>query len=183
MECSACAISGHKPTRFKWKYNENNNGCKRLKRRVRDQLIRLYEQGVRRFYLDGSLGVDIWAGELLLELKEQPEYSDIELVLVLPFPRHDAEWDKVSRQRLSRLRQRSTEVVVAGTSENPPAVNFKLRDQYLINHTDCVLAVYDNNPEDRSAVNRVVTYARRKNMPITLLHPDSAVASYENQEG
>ena len=59
MECNACVISSHKPTRFKWKYNENNNGCTRLKRRVRDQLIRLHEQGVRRFYLDGSLGVDI----------------------------------------------------------------------------------------------------------------------------
>jgi uncharacterized phage-like protein YoqJ len=53
-----CAITGHRPTRFKFKYNENNNGCKRLKKRLRDQFIDLYGQGVRRFYLGGALGVD-----------------------------------------------------------------------------------------------------------------------------
>ena len=89
MEYKACAITGHRPTRFKWKYNENNNGCKRLKRRLKEQFVLFYEQGVRRFYVGGALGVDLWSGELLLELKEQPEYSDIELVLVLPFDGHD----------------------------------------------------------------------------------------------
>ena len=38
-----CAITGHRPTRFKWKYDENNNSCKRLKKRMRDQFVLLYE--------------------------------------------------------------------------------------------------------------------------------------------
>lgn len=36
-------------------------------------------QGVRRFYIGGSLGLDLWAGEILMELKQQPEYGEIEL--------------------------------------------------------------------------------------------------------
>lgn len=43
MEYKACAITGHRPTRFKWKYNENNNGCKRLKRRLKEQFVLFYE--------------------------------------------------------------------------------------------------------------------------------------------
>lgn len=62
MELHACAVTGHRPTRFKWKYNENNNGCKRLKKRMHDQFIVLYEKGVRRFLVGGALGVDQWAG-------------------------------------------------------------------------------------------------------------------------
>ena len=42
-----CAITGHRPTRFRFKYDENNNGCKRIKKRIRDQLMLLYEQGFR----------------------------------------------------------------------------------------------------------------------------------------
>ena len=42
MELRTCAVTGHRPTRFKWKYNENNNGCKRLKKRMHDQFIVLY---------------------------------------------------------------------------------------------------------------------------------------------
>lgn len=181
MEYKTCAITGHRPTRFKWKYNENNNGCKRLKRRLKEQFALLYEQGVRKFYIGGALGVDLWSGELLLELKEQPEYSGIELVLALPFARHDADWDQKSRHRLSILRQHSTEVVIVGTTENPPAVNYKLRNQYMVDHADCLLAVYDNERSFRSGTMQTVSYARRKNMPITLIHPDSAAISFENQ--
>ena len=107
MEYIACAITGHRPTRFKWKYNENNNGCRRLKRRLKEQLVQLYNKGVHRFYVGGALGVDLWSGELLMDLKEQPEYSEIEVILVLPFVGHDDNWDKASRHRLSVLRQHS----------------------------------------------------------------------------
>ena len=177
MECRVCAITGHRPTRFK--YNENNNGCRRLKRRLKDQLVSLYEQGVRRFYIGGALGVDMWSGELLLELKEQPEYSEIELVLALPYSGHDAGWDKRSRYRLSVLRQHSAEVLVVGSTENPPAVNYKLRNQYMVDHADCLLAVYDNERNLRSGTMQTVNYARKKKLPITLIHPDSAAISYE----
>lgn len=56
-----------------------------------EQFKRLYdEHGVRRYYVGGALGVDMWAGELILRLKEQPGYGDIELVVVLPFEGHDS---------------------------------------------------------------------------------------------
>jgi len=97
----SCAITGHRPTRFKWKYKEDNTGCKRLKKRMHDQFISLYEQGVRRFYVGGALGTDMWAGEILLRLKEQPEYANIELVVTLPFEGHDLDWDQRSRDRMA----------------------------------------------------------------------------------
>lgn len=181
MEYRACAITGHRPTRFKWKYIEQNNGCRRLKRRIKEQLAQFYEKGVRRFYIGGDLGVDIWAGEMLLELKEQPEYSEIELVLVLPFSGHDKDWYPKDRRRLAGLRQQCTDVIIAGTTENSPAVNYKLRDQYMVEHSDCLLAVYDNAPDNHYSVDKVVNYSRKKKLGITLIHPDSAQVSYENQ--
>ena len=177
---TACAITGHRPTRFKWKYNENDNNCKRLKRRLKEQLAALYDQGVRRFYIGGALGVDMWSGELLAELKEQPEYGEIELVLVLPFVGYDRDWNPGSKHRLSILRQRSAGVIVVGKPENPPADNYRARNQYMVNHADCLLAVYDNNRQFRSGTMQTVNYARRKGLPITLIHPDSAEVSYES---
>lgn len=29
----SCAITGHRPARFKWKYKENDTRCKRLKKK------------------------------------------------------------------------------------------------------------------------------------------------------
>lgn len=179
MNLNACAITGHRPTRFKWKYNENDNDCKRLKRRLKEQLAALYDQGVHQFYIGGALGVDIWSGELLLELKEQPEYSEIELVLVLPFKGYDQDWDLKSKHRLSVLRQNSAEVIVAGTLVNSPTNNYRQRNQYMVDHAGCLLAVYDNDRQLRSGTMQTVNYARRKGLPITLIHPDSVNVSYE----
>lgn len=80
-----CAITGHRPTRFPFKYNENDSRCRRIKRRLREQFILLYQHGVRRFLVGGALGVDQWSGEILLKLQLEHEYRDIELVVVLPY--------------------------------------------------------------------------------------------------
>ena len=50
----------------------------------------------------------------------------------------------------------------------------------MVNHADCLLAVYDNVRQLRSGTMQTVNYARRKGLPITLIHPDSAEVSYES---
>ncbi len=179
MDYKTCTIAGCRPTRFKWKYKEHNEGCQRLKNQIREQLALLCEQGVRRFLMGGSLGVDLWAGDILLELKEQ--YNDIELILVLPYAKHDRDWDKRDRHRLSVLRQHSSEVLITGTEEAAPVDNFKKRDQYMIRHSDRLLAVHDCDPKDHSGIAQVVNYSRKKKLSIILIHPDSSAVSYENQ--
>ena len=173
MELHTCAVTGHRPTRFKWKYKENNNGCKRLKKRMHDQFVALYEKGVRRFLVGGSLGVDQWAGEIILRLKEEPEYSDIELVVVLPFPGHDEQWDARSRERLAFLIRHSAECVTAGKSAGRES--YTQRDRYMVDHADCLLAVYDDENNLRSNTMRMVSYANSKGLCTVLIHPDTAV--------
>lgn len=175
MEVSAkmktCAITGHRPTRFKFKYKENYAGCKRLKKRLHDQFILLYEQGVRRFLVGGALGVDMWSGEILLELKKQPEYSDIELVIVLPHPGHDARWDKRSKKRMEYLLEHCTEQLTIGTDASPES--FHKRNRYLVDHADCLVAVYDNNRTVRSGTGQTVQYTEKIGKPIVMIQPDT----------
>lgn len=177
MEEKACTIAGCRPTRFKWKYKEHNEGCQRLKDQIKEQLIPLCNQGIRRFYIGGSLGVDLWTGQILMDLKAQPEYADIELILALPYARHDKDWDRRDRQRLSFLRQHCTEVVITGTAESAPVDNFKKRDQYMVAHSDYLLAVHDNAPRDHSGIAQIVNYSRKKGLSVTLIHPDTAEVS------
>lgn len=169
-----CAISGHRPTRFKFKYNENNNGCKRLKKRLKEQFTVLYDQGVRIFYIGGALGVDLWSGEILLRMKEQPEYADLQIVIAIPFEGHDKDWDERSKSRLDFLKHYSNVVVI---SENSGAESYKKRNQYLVDHADYLLAVYDNQRKIRSGTGQTVHIAERKGLPIILIHLDTAVVT------
>lgn len=175
----SCAITGPRPTRFKFTYNEHNKGCVRLKSRLRSQFIQLYEQGVRRFYVDGSLGIGQWSGEILLRMREQPEYTEIELVVVMPYPGHDARWDERSRQRLAFLLRHSAEHITVG--KTACRESFLLRNRYMVDHVDCLVAVYDGmrNPDAGESV--MVEYAEKKGLPMTWIHPDTAVASHLDQ--
>ena len=172
-----CAITGHRPTRFKFKYNENYAGCKRLKKRLHDQFILLYEQGVSRFLVGGALGVDMWSGEILLRLKEQPEYSEIELMIALPFVGHDSTWDDRSKLRMAFLIKHSTKTVTVGASDQPPVVNYRRRNEFLVNQADCLLAVYDNDRSIRSGTGMTVNLARKKGIPVICIHPDTGIVS------
>ena len=90
MNSFSCVITGHRPTRFKFKYNEKDKRCQRIKKCLQEQLIRLYNQGVRCFWVGGAMGADMWAAEILLRMKEQTMYQDVELCLALPFEGYDA---------------------------------------------------------------------------------------------
>jgi len=178
MSLYSCAIISHRPNRFKWKYKENNNGCKRLKKRVNEQIVALYEQGVRRFLVGGGLGIDQWVGEMILRLKEQPEYGDISLVVVLPYSGHDQQWDVRSKDRLAFLIRHSSETVTIGRSERISSALFRIRDKYMIDCADFVLAVYDNNRVIKNQVGAAVQYAESKGIPIVFVHPDNGLIKF-----
>lgn len=172
MSVKSCVVTGHRPTRFKFGYKENYAGCRRLKKRLYEQFALLYEKGVQRFYLGGALGVDMWAGEQLLKLKEQLGYEDMEIVIVLPFEEHDAGWDERSRKRMMILKQRCTECLVIGKENNQK--NYIRRNCYMVDHSDYMVAVYDNERNAESGAMQTVDYAEKKGISIVLIHPDTA---------
>ena len=158
----SCVIIGDKPTRFKFGYKENYAGCKRLKKRLQEQFTGLYEQGVRYFWISGALGVDMWAGEILLRMKELPEYGDIELYIVLPFEGYNTGWDERSKTRMTFLRKHSAGVMVLGTKNQSSAEIYRKRNNYLIERADCMVAIYDNDRSVRNDIGILVYSAEEK---------------------
>lgn len=169
----SCAVAGPKPTRFKFGYKEDNSLCRKIKKAMLRQFRRLYrKRGVRRFYIGGAIGVNLWAGELLLKLKEEPGYEDLELVVVLPFPGHDAKWDVRSRKRLEYLVRHSVEHLTVGTEDCRES--YISQNRYLVDHAQCLVAVGEEHREQETESFQVTTYAREKGLEIIYIHPDTA---------
>lgn len=174
----SCAIVGPKPTRFKFKYKEDNSLCRKIKKAMLRQFRRLYsKKGVRRFYIGGIVGVNLWAGELLLKLKGEPGYGDIELVVALPFPGHDAKWDVRSRKRLEYLVRNSTEHLTVGTKDGQES--YIELNRYLIDHADYLVAVSEGNLDVEGDSFQATAYARERGLGIMFIHPDTAEVSGE----
>ena len=99
MNPRACAITDHRPTRFCFGYNENHPRCKKIKECLFEQFQMLHSrENVQTFFVGGALGVDMWAGEQLLALKEKSGYENIEIIVAIPFVGHDSKWPEQSQK-------------------------------------------------------------------------------------
>lgn len=173
MNSRACAITGHRPIRFCFGYNENLPLCKKIKECLFEQFKMLHDkESVGTFFVGGALGVDMWAGEELLTLKEKAGYEDIEIIVVLPFIGHDSKWPEQSKKRLKNLIQKATGCIIVSQDANTSS--YKKRNYYLVDHAEYLVGVFDNKRNMRSGTAQTVNYALRQGKQITLIHPDTA---------
>lgn len=173
---NTCAVTGCRPTRFKFKYKEDYSLCRKIKKAMYEQFVWLHDEcGVKRFYIGGTLGVDLWAGELLLRLKEQPEYGDIELLIAAPFPGHDSHWDQRSRKRLEFLKRHCTEYLVIG--KNDCRESYLKRNRYMAEQADYLLAVCDDTEMTKGESLHMISCNLKEKRKIIYIHPDTAAVT------
>ena len=102
----------------------------------------------------------MWAAEILLRMKEQTMYQDVELCLALPFEGYDAGWDDWHRKRMGFIRKYAAKVLILG--EMPSSDNYKKRNYYMVEQAGYMVAVYDNTHNMRSGTQQTVNYAKKK---------------------
>lgn len=168
---SSCFITGHRPNRFA--YPEQSEQCNKLKEQIRAEIVRLYEQNeVRIIWVGGAAGVDTWAAEIVLELRQQEKYQDLELHVAVPFPDHGETFAPKQKERYQRILKECTDSVVVCNAHRPDA--YKRRDYYMVDRSDCGIAVYDLDRSVRSGTGMTYNYAtKKKQLPVTVIHPDS----------
>ena len=95
-----CAFTGHRPKGLG--YPESDERCAALKEKLRSLIIRMIEEaGVTHFISGMAQGVDMYAAEIVLELKKQ--YPQIALECAIPYERQAAYWSEPLRNRYFSL--------------------------------------------------------------------------------
>ncbi len=161
-----CAFTGHRPEGFIFGYDEENPFCTAVKNAIARQIGFLYDDGCRRFMTGCALGVDMWAGEAAVALRE--EKGDIEIVAAVPFKGHENSWTDEQKKRYRTLLENCDEVLVL--SERYKKDAFLARDRYLVENADVILAVYDTM-KPKSGTGYTVRYAMGQDKPIIILDP------------
>lgn len=161
------AFTGHRPHRFGFA-NEQDPRCRAIKESMTELLERGYiKVGLRHIYVGGAQGVDMWAAEAALSLKQS--HKDLQLFCVLPFAGHDSAWPQEERNRLSRI-SRHAEVIVLAESYHADA--YKNRNRYLVDHSDYLVAV-SLEKFARSGTAQTIRYAEINEKPIIYINPES----------
>ncbi len=104
MNATCCAITGHRPHKFPWRYDETDSRCVALKAALTDRITTLVEAGVTDFYSGGADGVDCWTALIVLGLRKKN--PALRLHCILPFEgQADKRSDSAQERYQSILKQ------------------------------------------------------------------------------
>ena len=160
-----CCFTGHRPQKLPFGANENDPRCLRLKNRLRHEIERqIMKNSVAHFITGMAIGTDMYAAELVLELKKQ--YPQITLEAAIPCRSQACKWSEPLRIRyrdILSLCDKQTLLQDAYTADC-----MQNRNRYMVDCSDIIIAVWDGKP---SGTGKTVRYAEECGKNIIILNP------------
>lgn len=152
------AITGHRPPRLGG-YHIPNPVYNAVVRALDESLINLHPDEV---WIGMALGTDQWAAQLCIN-------NEIPFVACIPFKGYEAKWLEESKLQYQLLLNHAAKIItVTETGYAPHLID--VRNQYLVSHTDQLLAVWDQAP---SGTGNTVRMAQHIGKPVNLVQlPD-----------
>ena len=172
-----CCFTGHRPQHLG--FAPGSEAETALKNRIAGEILRLItEQNVRHFISGMALGVDTYAARTVLKLKEL--YPDVTLECALPCKGQDRRWKKADREEYARILAAADKVTLLQESYTPFCM--QLRDAYMVEEADIVLAVWNGS---KGGTAYTVNCARKRGRTIIILPPatEEAVGRHQSEVG
>lgn len=164
---NTCCFTGHRPNKFIFKYDEESPDCKKLKKLLKESIEEAINKGYKHFISGMALGVDTWAAEIVLELKEV--YPNITFEAAIPCISQDSRWINESKERYRKILERAdviTQVTNQTFKENPSCM--LIRNIYMINNSNLIIAVFDGTS---GGTKHAFDYAQKLGINICRINP------------
>lgn len=162
-----CAFTGHRPHKFPWKHNEDDEQCVALKTALAMQIASLAKAGVTDYYTGGADGVDCWAALIILELRKKNPM--LKLHCILPHEGQADKWRASAQERYQFILSQANSVEYVSRAYYDGCMLD--RNRRLVDAAGLLLAVH--NGERRGGTAATVRYARKAGREIIILHPIS----------
>lgn len=169
----ACAFTGHRPSKFPWRYDETDSRCVALKAALTEQIRLLVAAGVTQFLSGMAEGTDIFCAEIVLALREKN--PALKLHCILPCTAQAEKWSASSQELYRSILERADSVVYVSRDYHKDCM--LERNRFMVEHASVLLAVY--NGARRSGTGATVNYARKMGREIIVIDPVTQVISHD----
>ena len=153
---TCCCFTGHRPQFLKRPEDD-------IKVDLENSILRAIAEGYTTFITGMACGVDIWAAEIVLRLKDS-SHPELLLFAAIPFPGFSNAWDEDWKTRYFSILSKAECVKVLGPSFSRGI--YQKRNEWMVDHSAKVIAVYNGKP---GGTRNSIQYARRHEVPVVLL--------------
>lgn len=156
-------VTGYRPHELGI-FNDKHPGIAIIKKALYNHLQTLADDGLEWVIVSGQLGVEFWATEVVRLLKK--EYPALKYSVITPFLEPHKNWNEHKQQQYNEMIAHAdfTTSVTKRPYEAP--WQFIEKDKFIIQNTDALLLVYDeeNEASPKYVLNLVEKYREQ--------HPD-----------
>ncbi|QPC46656.1 DUF1273 domain-containing protein [Mangrovibacillus cuniculi] len=132
-------ITGYKPHEIGI-FQQTHPAVTIIKKAIKQSLLPLCEEGLEWIVLSCQKGVEMWASQVAIELKQEYE---VKLAILTPFLDQELKWKENDQLLYNEIIQNADFVdsVSKKPYENPE--QFRIKDRLLIHKTDGCIILYD----------------------------------------
>lgn len=148
-------------------FDQNDPKYVYLKEFIKDRLKSYIENGVEWFVITGQLGIELWAGEILIEMRE--DYPEAHLAVLLPYTSFGEKWNDTNRGLLEKVLHQADYVNYTSNKEYESPKQLNANQMFTIRNTDGAFLIYDTMMEEAAAgspkyVYRLIENFQEKNV-------------------
>ncbi|SFD75390.1 MULTISPECIES: DUF1273 domain-containing protein [Fictibacillus] len=125
-------------------FKEKDPGVHYIKKAIEKQLTVLLEEGLEWVIISGQPGVEIWAGEVAVELRDQ-RFPDLKLAVLTPFLDQEANWNEARQEQYHELLAQADFVESISNKPYFSPKQLAAKNGFLVQKTDGMLILYDED--------------------------------------
>ncbi|WP_100408060.1 DUF1273 domain-containing protein [Bacillus solitudinis] len=136
------AITGYKAHELGI-FDQKHQGIRFIKKALEQRIRELVDDGIEWFIISGQLGVELWAAEVVIDLKK--EYPHIQLAVLTPFLNQEERWQETTKLFYTEIINQADFVdsITKRPYENP--TQLRLKNEFIISKADGLLILFDED--------------------------------------
>jgi uncharacterized phage-like protein YoqJ len=139
-------------------FNDKHPGIPIIKKALYNNLYPLCDEGLEWVVISGQLGVEGWAAEAVMELKEH--FPHLKYSVITPFLEQEKNWNEQKQAQYARILENADFVTSVTKRPYEAPWQFTEKDKFIISNTDGMLLLYDedNEASPKYVLNLVTKY-------------------------
>ena len=159
---TSCCFTGHRPTKLPWGFDESDERCAALKKRIFDAVTAACEEGYTHFICGMAMGCDLYFAEAVLAAKES--FPPITLEAAIPCLTQTDGWPEEQKERYARILSACDYETVVQEKYSRDCM--QRRNRYMVDHAALLIAAHDGLP---GGTRSTVLYAMRQKLMVVNL--------------
>lgn len=165
MNKNVCAFTGHRCQNIQERFDDKSSFVLEIKNKLKEEIeYSINELHCDTFMSGMALGIDLWAAQAVLDLKQK--YPNIKLYCVVPCKTQSDKWNSYYKWRYQNILNRADEIIYTGSVYTKECM--KIRNEYLINYADVLIAVFDKTKQT-SGTAQTLRLAGKKNIKTLII--------------